>query len=89
MPDIPILVPLLVASCIFCPLLLSLVETERDSDSHDRRDGNTPPGSAPSPPPLPVGGDSRAVKIDRVQVAPSVNVDPERANASTDVQKTT
>jgi hypothetical protein len=75
MPDIPILMPLLVAACIFSPLILSLVETERDSDSPDRRNGSNPPGNAPSPPPRPVCGDAHAVKIDRVELAPSVNVD--------------
>lgn len=80
MPDIPILVPLLVACCLFSPLLLSLIETNRANDSSSQDDGTNPPGGAPSPPPLPVRGDSHTVKIDRVELAPSLDVDTANTN---------
>ena len=80
MPDIPILMPLLVAACIFSPLILSLVETERNSP--DRRDDSNPPGNTPSPPPRPVHGDSHAVKIDQVELAPSIDVAPAQADSA-------
>ncbi len=80
MPDIPILMPLLVAACIFSPLILSLVETNCTSDSRDHRNGSNPPGTAPSPPPLPVCGDGHAVRIDRIELTPSVDIGPAQAD---------
>lgn len=72
MPDIPILMPLLVACCLFSPLLLSLLEVNRASDASgpDADDGPST-GGVPSPPPVPVQGDACAVKVDHIELVPA------------------
>ncbi|PEN14228.1 hypothetical protein CRI94_04095 [Longibacter salinarum] len=67
--DIPILVPLLVAGCIFGPLFLSLREV-RDSSGPSPGGGASPKPSPDSPTPL--WGDAHTVDIDAIDIQPTV-----------------